>query len=99
MITYSEINQCTGAGRAGSEAAFSLLNKGFFWLLRGDRRSSARDGKDFRKPMLYPLSYEGLPCTFIQHAGRSVTLRTGATCPTTVPHRYRLSCGQLLTTA
>jgi hypothetical protein len=27
-----------------------------------------RSTQDFRKPMLYPLSYEGLRCTFAQHA-------------------------------
>jgi hypothetical protein len=31
-----------------------------------------RSTQDFRKPMLYPLSYEGLACTFAQRAGRVV---------------------------
>jgi len=34
-------------------------NYGFSWLLVGDRRTLVEDRKDFRKPMLYPLSYEG----------------------------------------
>jgi hypothetical protein len=28
------------------------------------------DGNSIRKPMLYPLSYEGLRCTFAQDAGQ-----------------------------
>jgi hypothetical protein len=30
-----------------------------------------------RKPMLYPLSYEGLRCTFAQHGGGSWSVRLG----------------------
>jgi hypothetical protein len=52
-------DRCAGTGKVGSKQASSLRNKGFRWLLRGDRRSSATDHKGFRKPMLYPLSYEG----------------------------------------
>jgi hypothetical protein len=52
-------DRCAGVGGAGWEVAFSLRNKGFGWLLRGGWRSSARERKGFRKPMLYPLSYEG----------------------------------------
>jgi len=52
-------DRCAGAGKAGSEVAFSLRNTCFRWLGRGDRKLSARGRKDFRKPMLYPLSYEG----------------------------------------
>jgi hypothetical protein len=63
-------DRCADAGRAGPEAAFSLRNTGFRWLVRGDRKLSARGRKDFRKLMLYPLSYEGLACTFAQQAGR-----------------------------
>jgi hypothetical protein len=50
-----------GTGEAGSKQASSLRNTGFGWLLRGDWRSSATDRKGIRKPMLYPLSYEGRP--------------------------------------
>ncbi len=52
-------DRCADAGGASLGVAFSLSNRGFRWLLRDDRRSSARGRKDFRKPMLYPLSYEG----------------------------------------
>jgi hypothetical protein len=30
--------------------------------------SMGRTLQGFRKPMLYPLSYEGLPCAFAQRA-------------------------------
>ena len=53
-------DRCAGVGGAASEAVFSLRNKGLRWWLRGDRRLFTMDRKDFRKPMLYPLSYEGL---------------------------------------
>jgi hypothetical protein len=49
-----------GSGKAGSKQASSLRNRGLRWLLSGDRRSSTTERKGFRKPMLYPLSYEGL---------------------------------------
>lgn len=32
------------------------------WLSVGDRTVLVGYCKDFRKPMLYPVSYEGLPC-------------------------------------
>ena len=41
------------------EGPFALHNYGFSWLLVGDRKALVDDCKDFRKPMLYPLSYEG----------------------------------------
>ena len=59
-LTVADGDRCAGAGKAGSKQAFSLLNGGFRWLLRSARRSSTTDRKGFRKPMLYPLSYEGL---------------------------------------
>jgi hypothetical protein len=34
--------------------------------------------QDFRKPTLYPLSYEGLLCTFAQHGGRVLVRRARA---------------------
>jgi hypothetical protein len=36
--------------------------------------------KSIRKPMLYPLSYEGLRCTFAQHGGRVMVRRARAGC-------------------
>ena len=39
-----------------------------------------RSTQDFRKPMLYPLSYEGLRCTFAQHGGRVLVHRARAGC-------------------
>jgi hypothetical protein len=36
--------------------------------------------KSIRKPMLYPLSYEGLRCTFAQHGGRVLVRRARAGC-------------------
>jgi hypothetical protein len=44
-----------------------------------------RSTQGFRKPMLYPLSYEGLRCAFVQHAGRVLVRRARAGClPQTV---------------
>ena len=60
-LTVADGDRCAGTGKAGSTQASSLRNRGFRWLLRGDRRSSTTDRKGFRKPMLYPLSYEGGP--------------------------------------
>jgi hypothetical protein len=34
----------------------------------------------FRKPMLYPLSYEGLTCVFAQHAGQVSAYQAWAGC-------------------
>ena len=45
-------------------------------LNKGDISPEADEGgagrNSIRKPMLYPLSYEGLPCTFVQRAGQVV---------------------------
>ena len=52
-------DRCASGGDAILEGAFPLAKEGFGWLSVGDRRALVGDGKDFRKPMLYPLSYEG----------------------------------------
>jgi hypothetical protein len=52
-------DRCASPGGAGIEPAFSLDNEGFSWLVMGSRKGTVGEGKDFRKPMLYPLSYEG----------------------------------------
>jgi hypothetical protein len=36
--------------------------------------------QDFREPMLYPLSYEGLRCTFTKQSGRVLVCRARAGC-------------------
>jgi hypothetical protein len=52
-------DRCASGGGAVLEGAFSLVKEDFGWLSVGDRRTLVGDCKDFRKPMLYPLSYEG----------------------------------------
>jgi hypothetical protein len=53
--------------------AFSLLKHGAPGRIRTcDTR--------FRKPMLYPLSYEGLRCTFAQHGGWVLVRRARVGC-------------------
>jgi hypothetical protein len=52
-------DRCASGGDAILEGAFPLAKEGFGWLSVGDRRALVGDCKDFRKPMLYPLSYEG----------------------------------------
>jgi hypothetical protein len=52
-------DRCERDGGERGEEAFALGNYGFSWLFVGDRRTLVEDCKDFRKPMLYPLSYEG----------------------------------------
>ena len=52
---------------------FSLFNRGAPGRIRTcDTR--------FRKPMLYPLSYEGLLYAFAQHAGECRSVGAGAGC-------------------
>ena len=55
-------DQCASGGGAVLEGALSLIKEGFRWLSVGDRGALMGECKDFRKPMLYPLSYEGLTC-------------------------------------
>jgi hypothetical protein len=57
MVANGDRRERDGGERG--EEAFALGNYGFSWLFVGDRRTLVEDCKDFRKPMLYPLSYEG----------------------------------------
>jgi hypothetical protein len=52
-------DRCVSGGDAILEGVFPLAKEGFGWLSVGDRRALVGEDKDFRKPMLYPLSYEG----------------------------------------
>ena len=51
--------------------------------------------------MLYPLSYEGLPCTFAQRAGRILIrwTRVATSRPTVCAAPVPRAVGRLLTTA
>jgi hypothetical protein len=54
-----------------------------------------------RKPMLYPLSYEGLLCVFAQHDGRVLSIKIGlaASLPTVCAAPVPRAARRRLTTA
>ena len=67
----------------------------------GTRTPTAPFDTGLRKPMLYPLSYEGLRCPFAQHGGRVLVrrARAGGLVPDGLCHACAACRGQLLTTA
>jgi hypothetical protein len=80
------------SAEVGSVASASLRGSGLGWTpaegsTRRDERSwhvevvaRSAAANSIRKPMLYPLSYEGLPCLFAQQAGQAWVSQGRAGC-------------------